>query len=60
MGEEIQKAIEEIRRGRDNKELFVGSIRMLANAIDEKDPYTRGHSDRVAYYSRPAPPAPRA
>src|SRR4029079_7792550 len=34
-----------------NKELFMGSIRMLANAIDEKDPYTRGHSERVAYYS---------
>jgi HD-GYP domain-containing protein (c-di-GMP phosphodiesterase class II) len=33
------------------KELFVGSIRMLANAIDEKDPYTRGHCERVAYYS---------
>ncbi len=53
MGEEIQKAIEEIRKAAErNRELFVGSIRMLANAIDEKDPYTRGHSDRVAYYSR--------
>ncbi len=53
MGEEIQKAIEQIRHAAIvNKELFVGSIRMLANAIDEKDPYTRGHSDRVAYYSR--------
>jgi HD-GYP domain-containing protein (c-di-GMP phosphodiesterase class II) len=52
MGEEIQKAIEEIRRrAEENKELFMGSIRMLANAIDEKDPYTRGHSERVAYYS---------
>ena len=52
MGEEIQKAIEEIRRrAEQNQELFLGSIRMLANAIDEKDPYTRGHSDRVAYYS---------
>jgi HD-GYP domain-containing protein (c-di-GMP phosphodiesterase class II) len=53
MGEEIQKAIEEVRRAAAlNKELFVGSIRMLANAIDEKDPYTRGHSDRVAYYAK--------
>ena len=53
MGEQIQKAIEEIRRvAAMNKELFVGSIRMLANAIDEKDPYTRGHSDRVAYYAK--------
>ena len=34
-----------------NKQLFMGSIRMLANAIDEKDPYTRGHSERVAFYS---------
>jgi HD-GYP domain-containing protein (c-di-GMP phosphodiesterase class II) len=52
MGEEIQKAIEQIQRAaQENKELFMGSIRMLANAIDEKDPYTRGHSERVAYYS---------
>ena len=34
-----------------NRELFMGSIRMLAAAIDEKDPYTRGHSGRVAKYS---------
>ena len=52
MGTEIQKAIEEIRKqAAINKELFLGSIRMLANAIDEKDPYTRGHSERVAFYS---------
>ncbi len=52
MGGEIEKSIEEIRQAAaTNKELFMGSIRMLANAIDEKDPYTRGHSERVAYYS---------
>jgi HD-GYP domain-containing protein (c-di-GMP phosphodiesterase class II) len=52
MGAEIQKAIDEIRQAaRTNKELFMGAIRMLATAIDEKDPYTRGHSERVAYYS---------
>jgi HD-GYP domain-containing protein (c-di-GMP phosphodiesterase class II) len=52
MGAEIQKAIEEIRKQASiNKELFMGSIRMLANAIDEKDPYTRGHSERVAFYA---------
>jgi HD-GYP domain-containing protein (c-di-GMP phosphodiesterase class II) len=52
MGGEIQKAIEQIRQAAArNKELFLGSIRMLANAIDEKDPYTRGHSERVAFYS---------
>ena len=52
MGAEIQKSIEEIRRqSAHNKTLFMGSIRMLANAIDEKDPYTRGHSERVAFFS---------
>ena len=52
MGDEIQRSIEEIRQAAArNKSLFMGSIRMLANAIDEKDPYTRGHSERVAFYS---------
>lgn len=52
MGERIQNAVEEIREAAaTNRELFIGTIRMLANAIDAKDPYTRGHSERVAYYT---------
>ena len=52
MGTEIEKSVQEIlRQATVNKQLFMGSIRMLANAIDEKDPYTRGHSERVAFYS---------
>src|ERR1051325_8029277 len=44
--------IEELKEAAEaNRELFLGSIRMLAAAIDEKDPYTRGHSGRVAKYS---------
>ncbi|MCI0605128.1 HD domain-containing protein [bacterium] len=35
----------------ENKELFMSAIRMLAAAIDAKDPYTRGHSERVKDYS---------
>jgi len=35
----------------ENNQLFLGSIRMLAAAIDEKDPYTSGHSERVALYA---------
>jgi putative nucleotidyltransferase with HDIG domain len=34
-----------------NNELFMGTIRSLAEAIDEKDPYTRGHSERVNAYA---------
>ncbi len=35
----------------ENNELFLGTIRALAQAIDAKDPYTRGHSVRVNRYS---------
>ncbi|HEU4401147.1 MAG TPA: HD domain-containing phosphohydrolase [Candidatus Polarisedimenticolia bacterium] len=34
-----------------NNELFMGTIKALAEAIDEKDPYTRGHSERVNRYA---------
>lgn len=37
---------------RQNRELFISSIRAFAAAIDAKDPYTRGHSERVAEISR--------
>jgi HD-GYP domain-containing protein (c-di-GMP phosphodiesterase class II) len=36
----------------DLKELFVGSLKALTSSIDAKDPYTRGHSERVAVISR--------
>jgi len=32
-------------------ELFAGSVKALTSAIDAKDRYTSGHSNRVAYYS---------
>jgi len=36
---------------RENRELFVGTVKALAAAIDGKDKYTRGHSERVARIS---------
>jgi putative nucleotidyltransferase with HDIG domain len=36
---------------RNMRELFLSTIKSLAAAIDAKDPYTRGHSERVAVYS---------
>ncbi len=52
MAGDIEEYIERLKEAaEENRELFIGSIRMLAAAIDEKDPYTRGHSGRVAKYS---------
>ncbi len=35
----------------ENKRLYRSTISTIANAIDAKDPYTRGHSERVSRYS---------
>ncbi len=52
MTEEIEKFIADLKRAaEENRNLFLNSIQMLAGAVDEKDPYTRGHSDRVTRYS---------
>jgi putative nucleotidyltransferase with HDIG domain len=52
MAGDIEEYVERLKQAAaENRDLFLGSIRMLAAAIDEKDPYTRGHSGRVAKYS---------
>ncbi|MEM6797805.1 MAG: HD-GYP domain-containing protein, partial [Acidobacteriota bacterium] len=53
MGDYVEKYIEQLQRAAEaNRLLFISSIRAFAAAIDAKDPYTRGHSERVAAYSR--------
>src|SRR6266550_2177418 len=48
----IEHAVEQLKKAaHENHLLFINSVRMLAAAIDAKDPYTRGHSERVARYS---------
>ena len=52
MAGDIEDYVDRLKKAaQENRDLFLGSIRMLAAAIDEKDPYTRGHSGRVAKYS---------
>ena len=52
MSDSIEKSVDRLKlAARENQELFINSIRTLAAAIDAKDPYTRGHSERVARYA---------
>jgi len=52
MSDELEQFVLDLKHAaKENRELFLSSIQMLAGAVDEKDPYTRGHSDRVTRYS---------
>lgn len=44
-------AIQKARLFKDLNDLFIGTIRVIADAIEAKDPYTRGHSERIRHYS---------
>lgn len=53
MSGHLQDQMDQLRAAAQaNRELFIGSMRSFVAAIDAKDPYTRGHSERVAAYSR--------
>ena len=52
MTDDLERYVADLnKKAEENRELFLSSIQMLAGAVDEKDPYTRGHSDRVTRYS---------
>ena len=52
MTDQIQHFIQDLQRSAtENRELFLGTVKALAAAIDGKDPYTRGHSERVSRVS---------
>jgi len=52
MTNQIERYIKELQSSvAENRELFLGTVKRLAAAIDGKDPYTRGHSERVSRVS---------
>jgi HD-GYP domain-containing protein (c-di-GMP phosphodiesterase class II) len=42
-------ALENARLYEEMRELFIGTVTSLANAIDAKSPWTKGHSERVMH-----------
>jgi len=51
IGKQAAIAIDNARLYTDLSELFKSSIRALINAVEAKDKYTRGHTERVTEYS---------
>lgn len=45
-------AIRNFRLMQQLQEMSMDTVRTLVNAVDQKDPYTSGHSNRVGYYSK--------
>ncbi len=51
LSDQAAVAIENIKLYRGMKDMYIGTIKTLAEAIDVKDPYTRGHAERVTKYA---------
>jgi HD-GYP domain-containing protein (c-di-GMP phosphodiesterase class II) len=52
MSDNVQEHVARLAKAaEENRELFVGTVKALAAAIDGKDHYTRGHSERVSRVS---------
>jgi len=52
MTDQVERFVGDLQRSaEENHELFLGTVKALAAAIDGKDPYTRGHSERVSRFA---------
>src|SRR6476646_4316886 len=52
MTDQVERFIGDLQRSaEENRQMFIGTVKALAAAIDGKDPYSRGHSERVSRFS---------
>lgn len=52
VGDRVAAFLENQRLYDDLADLLMGLLHAVVNSVDAKDPYTFGHSERVAYFSR--------
>jgi HD-GYP domain-containing protein (c-di-GMP phosphodiesterase class II) len=51
LADQAAVAIDNARLFKDREEVILSSLEALANAVDARDPYTAGHSQRVTQYA---------
>jgi len=51
IGEEMGVVVENVRLYENLRQAYLSTIRALGEAVDAKDSYTRGHSDKVSAYA---------
>ncbi len=51
LADQSAMTVENVELYKHMQDTYLGTIQTLARAIDAKDPYTRGHSDRVTRYA---------
>jgi putative nucleotidyltransferase with HDIG domain len=52
VGDQASVAVDNVRLQHELEQAYVATVGMLADAVEVKDPYTRGHCERVAQLTR--------
>ena len=52
VGDQASVAVDNVRLKHELEDAYVGTVGLLADAVEVKDPYTRGHCQRVSQLAR--------
>lgn len=51
VGDQATVALDNAKLQRELEEAYLGTVGMLADAVESKDPYTRGHCEQVSHFA---------